>query len=79
MTGLSAHNVGIAERGEIRRGAFADLVLFDPATVADRSTWQDPKALSTGITGVWVNGISVWDGSKATGAHPGRAVLRPGT
>jgi len=79
MTGLSAHNVGIAERGEIRPGAFADLVLFDPATVADRSTWQDPKALSTGISGVWVNGISVWDGSKATGAHPGRAVLRPGT
>jgi N-acyl-D-amino-acid deacylase len=79
MTGLSAANVGIADRGVIRAGAFADLVLFDPATVADRSTWQDPKALSTGISGVWVNGVAVWDGSKASGAHPGRAVKRPGT
>jgi N-acyl-D-amino-acid deacylase len=78
MTGLAAENVGIADRGVIRPGAFADLVLFDPATVADRSTWQDPKALSTGILEVWVNGVAVWDGSKATGAYPGRAVLRPG-
>jgi N-acyl-D-amino-acid deacylase len=79
MTGLSAANVGIVDRGVIRPGAFADLVLFDPATAADRSTWQDPKALSTGITEVWVNGVAVWDGSKATGAHPGRAVRRSGT
>ena len=77
MTGLSAHNVGIADRGEIRPGAFADLVLFDPATVADRSTFEDPKALSVGIGKVWVNGVPVWQDGKATGEYPGRAVRRP--
>jgi N-acyl-D-amino-acid deacylase len=77
MTGLSAHNVGIADRGEIRPGAFADLVLFDPATVADRSTFEDPKALSVGIAKVWVNGVPVWQDGKATGEFPGRAIRRP--
>jgi N-acyl-D-amino-acid deacylase len=77
MTGLSAANVGIADRGAIRPGAYADLVLFDPATVADRSTFQDPKALSVGIDKVWVNGVAVWQDGKATGAHPGRGLKRP--
>jgi N-acyl-D-amino-acid deacylase len=77
MTGLSAANVGIAERGVIRPGAFADLVLFDPATVADRSTFEDPKALSVGIDKVWVNGQLVWQDGKTTGARPGRGVRRP--
>jgi N-acyl-D-amino-acid deacylase len=76
MTGLSAANVGIVDRGVIRPGAFADLVLFDPATVADRSTFEDPKALSVGIERVWVNGVEVWQVGKATGAYPGRAVRR---
>jgi N-acyl-D-amino-acid deacylase len=77
MTGLSAHNVGIADRGEIRPGAFADLVLFDPATVADRSTFEDPKALSVGIGKVWVNGVPVWQDGKASGEFPGRTIRRP--
>ena len=77
MTGLSAANMGLADRGTIRPGAFADLVLFDPATVADRSTFEDPKALSVGIEKVWVNGVAVWQDGKATGAHPGRGVKRP--
>ena len=77
MTGLSAHNVGIADRGEIRAGAFADLVLFDPATVADQSTFEDPKALSVGIAKVWVNGVPVWQDGKASGEFPGRAIRRP--
>jgi N-acyl-D-amino-acid deacylase len=77
MTGLSAANVGIADRGVIRPGAFADLVLFDPATVADRSTWQDPLALSVGIERVWVNGVPVWQDGKPTGAHPGLAIRKP--
>jgi N-acyl-D-amino-acid deacylase len=79
MTGLSAANVGIADRGVIRPGAFADLVLLDPATVADRSTFEDPDALSVGIEEVWVNGVAVWEGGKATGAFPGRAVRGPTT
>jgi N-acyl-D-amino-acid deacylase len=77
MTGLSAANVGIADRGVIRPGAYADLVLFDPATVADRSTFEDPKALSVGIERVWVNGTEVWRDGKATGAFPGRGIKRP--
>jgi len=77
MTGLSAANMGLADRGAIRPGAFADLVLFDPATVADRSTFEDPAALSVGIEKVWVNGVAVWQDGKATGAHPGRGIKRP--
>jgi N-acyl-D-amino-acid deacylase len=77
MTGLSAANVGIADRGAIRPGAYADLVLFNPATVADRSTFEDPKALSVGIDRVWVNGVAVWQDGKATGAYPGRGVKKP--
>jgi N-acyl-D-amino-acid deacylase len=60
----------------VREGYAADLVLFDPATVADKSTFADPKALSVGIRMVLVNGQEVWDGAKATGARPGR-VLTP--
>ncbi len=77
MTGLSAASMGLADRGTIRPGAFADLVLFDPATVADRATFEDPKALSVGIDKVWVNGVTVWQDGKATGEHPGRGVKRP--
>jgi N-acyl-D-amino-acid deacylase len=77
MTGLSAANVGIADRGAIRPGAFADLVLFDPDTVADRSTFEDPEALSVGIARVWVNGVAVWQDGKATGEHPGRGIKKP--
>jgi N-acyl-D-amino-acid deacylase len=77
MTGLAASNVGIKDRGMIKPGAFADLVLFDPATVADRSTWEDPTALATGIEEVWVNGVPVWFGGRPTGATPGRGIRRP--
>ena len=77
MTSLSAANVGIADRGVIQPGAFADLVLLDPATVADRSTFEDPSALSVGIEKVWVNGTSVWEDGKATGAYPGKGIRRP--
>jgi N-acyl-D-amino-acid deacylase len=77
MTGLSAAHVGIAERGVIRPGAFADLVLFDPATVADRSTAMEPAVLSVGIETVWVNGVAVWEGGKVTGQYPGKGIRRP--
>lgn len=77
MTDASAAHVGIADRGVIRPGAYADLVLLDPERVADRSTWEDPLALSVGIEKVWVNGVAVLDGGKATGAYPGQGVRRP--
>jgi len=76
MSGLSAQHMGLRDRGEIRPGEFADLVLFDPATVADRSTTKDPEALSTGIARVWVNGTLVYRDGKATGAFPGRVLRR---
>jgi N-acyl-D-amino-acid deacylase len=55
----------------------ADLVLFDPATVIDRSTFEDPRALAAGIRMVWVNGVAVWHGTAATGQRPGRVLTRP--
>ncbi len=76
MTGLPASRLRLKDRGVIRKGAAADLVLLNPATVKDRSTWLDPKPLSEGIEKVFVNGQLVWDGGKPTGARPGR-VLRP--
>jgi N-acyl-D-amino-acid deacylase len=79
MTSLAADHVGIADRGRLVPGAFADLVLFDPATVLDRATTSDPHALSVGIERVWVNGQPVFAGGAATGLRPGRVLRRPGT
>ncbi|HEX8848567.1 MAG TPA: D-aminoacylase [Gemmatimonadaceae bacterium] len=78
MTSLAAHNVGLRDRGTIAPGMFADLVLFDPNTVIDRATPQDPHALSEGIDRVWVNGTMVYAGRAVTGAHPGRVLRRGG-
>ena len=77
MSGAAAAHMGFADRGVIRPGAYADLVLFDPATVADRSTIATPLALSKGIERVWVNGQVVWDGGRTTAARPGKAIKRP--
>ncbi len=79
MSGLTAQHLGIADRGTIRPGMWADLVLFDPATVNDRATIQDPKALSVGIAGVWVNGQRVFADGHALDRYPGAIVKRPGT
>lgn len=76
MTDLSARHVGIAGRGRIAPGQAADLVLLDPARVADRATPDDPHAVSVGIDRVWVNGVVVWEGGKTTGRHPGVLVTR---
>jgi N-acyl-D-amino-acid deacylase len=72
MTSLPAHRLGWTDRGLIREGAFADLVLFNPDTVIDRSTFANPSALATGIEKVFVNGALVWDAGKPTGARLGR-------
>jgi N-acyl-D-amino-acid deacylase len=76
MTGLSAAHMGFADRGVIRAGARADLVLFDPATVSDHATIENPAALSTGIDRVWVNGILAYAEGAATGARPGQVIRR---
>ena len=74
MTSLPAQRLGLKDRGVLREGSFADLVLFNPATVIDRSTFQKPFELPSGIEKVFVNGVLVWDAGKATGARPGRVL-----
>jgi N-acyl-D-amino-acid deacylase len=77
MTSLPARKHHLRERGELRPGWFADLCLFDPETVVDRGTYQDPRQYPDGIPYVIVNGVLVVDGGAHTGAHAGR-VLRHG-
>jgi N-acyl-D-aspartate/D-glutamate deacylase len=77
MTDRAALNSGLPRRARIESERFADLVLFDPQTVADRATTDDPHADSTGILMVWVNGELVWDRGDVTGARPGRVLRRP--
>jgi N-acyl-D-amino-acid deacylase len=79
MTSLAADHVGIKDRGRLVPGAFADLVLFDPAQVIDRATTTEPHALSVGIERVWVNGRTVFAGGTTTGAKPGRVLRREGS
>jgi len=76
MTSLSAEHVGLKNRGLIAPGYYADLVLFDPATVKDRSTAKDSKALSSGILSVWVNGKLVYKNKQVTAARPGMFLSR---
>ena len=78
MTTLAASNVGIGDRGQVSVGMFADLVLFDPTTVADRATLQAPHAVSAGIRATWVNGVLVYRDGAATAARPGRVLRRGG-
>jgi len=76
MTGMTADQYHLGDRGRIAERQPADLVLFDPAQVQDRSTIGKPHEVSAGIRSVWVNGELVWDGTKATGARPGEVVRR---
>lgn len=74
MTSLPASRMKLADRGRIAPGMKADLVLFDPATVIDRSTFAEPRKLSEGILLTVVNGEPVWRDGKTTGARPGRVL-----
>ncbi len=76
MTSLPAARLGLGDRGTIRVGAKADLVLFDPATIIDRSTFEAPRTLAEGVRAVWVNGTQVWHDGRATAARPGRTLTR---
>ena len=76
MTGMCADRFGFADRGAIRPGAFADLVLFDPETTIDTGTYTDPTTVPEGIRGVWVNGERVVADGAVTGARPGRVIRR---
>src|SRR5205823_23541 len=74
MTSLPAWRLGLKDRGLIKPGNKADLVLFDPSTVLDRSTFQQPQLISDGVKTVFVNGVAVWQDGKVTDNRPGRAI-----
>ncbi len=76
MTALPAQQVGIARRGMIKTGYYADLVLIDPETVSDKSTISEPHKLSNGIQKVWVNGKLVFKNKNPTGLYPGVIIKR---
>ncbi|WP_019588493.1 N-acyl-D-amino-acid deacylase family protein [Deinococcus apachensis] len=78
MTGLPARHLGLEGRGELRAGAFADVVIFDPATVRDRATYPDAEELSEGVRDVWVNGERVLREGEHTRAYPGRRLYHLG-
>ena len=76
MSGLTADNFGLTDRGVIREGAYADLTVFDADSVGDAATFDDPERLSTGIDQVYVNGVLSWAAGQATGARCGRVLRR---
>jgi N-acyl-D-amino-acid deacylase len=78
FTALPAARMGLADRGLIKRGMWADLTVFDPDTITDRASFDAPNQLSTGMQWVLVNGVAVIDDGKPTGARPGRVLRGPG-
>lgn len=79
MTSLPASNLGIAHRGLLQQGYFADITVFDPATVQDHATFEKPRQTATGVSEVFVNGVQVVHNGEHTGAKPGRVVKRDRT
>jgi len=78
LTGLPAANLKLDRRGLLREGHFADVVVFDPATIQDHATFVEPHQYATGVVHVFVNGTQVIDHGEHTGAKPGRVVRGPG-
>jgi N-acyl-D-amino-acid deacylase len=74
MTSLPAETFRFKDRGMLRQGNWADIVVFDPATVQDNATYKDPHHYSTGFKYVLVNGVAVIEDDKHTGAKPGMAL-----
>ena len=74
MTGQAAEHTGIRNRGLLVPGYFADMVLIDPATLKDNASIEQSKALSDGISMVWVNGVLVYQDKQSTKQYPGMFV-----
>ena len=78
LTSLPAATLGLQDRGALKPGAYADVVLFDPATIRDHATFETPHRYATGVSDVWVNGVQVVKAGTHTGARPGRALRGAG-
>ncbi len=78
LSGFPASNLGIRDRGVLKAGNFADLAIFDPATVGDTATFDKPQQFATGMHHVFVNGVQILRNGQPTGATPGRVVRGPG-
>src|SRR6266567_5390542 len=78
LSGQPATNLGLDHRGFLKEGMFADVVVFDPATIADRATFEKPHQYAVGVKHVFVNGVQVLKNGEHTGAKPGRALWGPG-
>lgn len=76
MGGLPARTFGLNGRGEFRNGAMADIVIFDPATIIDHATYENPHQLSTGVSWVFVNGAVAWKNGAPTGVRAGKILKR---
>ncbi len=74
LTALPADNLSLTDRGRLQPGFFADVVVFDPATIADHATYEQPHQLASGVEQVWVNGIAAIANGRATRAPSGRVV-----
>ena len=78
LTALPAENLKLRKRGSLKVGNYADVVVFDPATITDHATFDRPHQFSTGVQDVFVNGVQVLKDGEHTGATPGRVVRGPG-
>ncbi len=78
LSGLPATNLGLDSRGFLKKGMYADVVVFDPQTISDRATFEKPQAYAVGVRHVFVNGVQALKDGEHTGAKPGRAVWGPG-
>jgi N-acyl-D-amino-acid deacylase len=78
LTSLPATNLSIRQRGSLKPGYYADVVVFDPSAIQDHATFEKPQQLPTGVRDVFVNGVQVLRNGKHTGAKPGRFVRGPG-
>lgn len=74
LTALPAANLSLQNRGRLKPGYFADILVFDPATIQDHATYEKPHQLATGVADVWVNGVRALKDGIATGAHSGRFI-----
>jgi N-acyl-D-amino-acid deacylase len=78
LTSLPAKNLKLRDRGELKAGDYADIVIFDPMMISDHATFDQPQQYATGMRDVFVNGVQVLQDGEHTGAKPGVFVRGPG-